>query len=168
VTARPTRSITIRAKDCSTFNFELTEQRVPGDCAFFPRLLEPSERLQRRTDTEDPKVHPRRETLEQVRMEACESVFSTVRARTRATANSWWFHIFSLFFERPRFLRLCAGRSRNPSRFPCGSLRSTLTEPAPVPSAPPIHKARALNKEKMLLTLKRLLMEGWEPRTMAL
>jgi hypothetical protein len=63
VTARPTRSITIRAKDCSTFNFELTEQRVPGDCAFFPRLLEPSERLQRRTDTEDPKVHPRRERL---------------------------------------------------------------------------------------------------------
>jgi hypothetical protein len=68
---------------------------------------------------------------------------------------------FSLCLSpRPRFLRLCTGRPPNPSRFPRGSLRSTLTEP-PVPSAPPIHKARALKKEKMLLTLKRLLMEGW-------
>jgi len=58
VTAPPTRSIN-PCERLQHFNFELTEQRVPGDCVFFPRLLEPSERLQRRTDTEDPKVHPK-------------------------------------------------------------------------------------------------------------
>ena len=53
---------------------EPTITRVPGDCVFFHGLLKPSERLQHRADTEDPNVHPSPIGLEQVRMEACESV----------------------------------------------------------------------------------------------